>query len=158
MKPNLQEAADNIANVIPQDEKIISPAEACAILLDAVPTFVGKLKKNMFVGTEPEKPTFCITAYDYGGNSVQDSFNPIDTSMVQFRVRSESYQKASQTISEIRLALQSLPGAEFRGIVIIGIWVESQIDLTAKSPQGFSLFTINLRLATTTKDFGHRTF
>lgn len=158
MKPNLQEAAKDIDEVLPQSIEVVSPAEACAMLLDASTTFVGNLGENMFVGTEPANKNFCITAYDYGGNSPQDSFNPIDTSLVQFRVKSESYKMGWQAIAEIRLALQSLPGAEFKGIQIIGVWVESQIDLTAKNPEGFSLFTINLRLATTTQGYGHRTF
>ena len=151
-----QELIERICEVLPQDTKLLSPAEAVATIMDCVPTFAGKLKENMFVGTEPESPKTCITFYDTGGPNEQDAFNANDTVNVQVRVRSEQYRTGWQLISEIKTSLQSIPGVEFNGQCVIGIWVENPPTLIGKDGQGNCLFTMNLRLIVRSEHTGHR--
>ena len=153
---NKQELIDRICEVLPQDEKILSPAELIGSILDAVPLLCTKLKDNLFVGTEPESPVDATTLYDTGGPNSQDAFNAIDTVGVQVRVRSKSYRSGWQLISEIKTSLQSIPGVEFNKQCIVGLWVESPPMLIGKDGQSNSLFTMNLRLMVTSEHTGHR--
>ena len=141
---NMEDAAKEICEAMPQGVSLDSPAEILASLINKVDGMNLVLGENFFVGMEPSSPVDVTTFYDYGGE-MQDSALAVDRAKVQVRVRSAKYRDGFQKCSEIKLALQSIKGFNYEEQFVVGVWVLTPPNMIARDENNNSIFTMNLK-------------
>lgn len=102
---------------------------------------------NLFIGRELPTPDLCCTVYDTGGGA-QESRLALDEATFQIRVRATSYSEGYEKILATKVALQSFPSVNVDGIVVVGVWVNSNITFLKRDELDRSIFVWNGKIIT----------
>ncbi len=114
--------------------------------------------QDRFISVEPDTaPTDnIVTLYDYSGTDSDPKFN-IEVVNIQFRSRSDSYNGAYETLSDLKVLLEGKrEDVTINGTRYFGFYVTSQPTFILRDKSERYIFTMNMHIQRNPEEAGNR--